>query len=132
MATTLRHYPSISVTTPAIPNLPEEARWIGAAQSVNAWRKQFVQAFASAESAVSEALLGLSGIPGPGDHIRLRHLIRQRFQDLADALDASGPVAAEGVIAAFCLAAFRIHEPLRTVVGHGVFRIALIVATAGL
>lgn len=113
----------MSVATPAIPSLPEEARWTAAAQSVNAWRGQLVQA--SADAAVSEALLGLSGIPGRGEHIRLPHLIGQRFQDLADALDASGPFAAEGVIAASCLAALRIHEPLRTVLGHGVFRIAL-------
>jgi hypothetical protein len=115
----------MSVANSAIPSLPEEARWIAAAQSVNAWRGQLVQAFASVEAAVSEALLGLSGIPGRGDDIRLRHLIGQRFQDLGDALDASSPFAAEGAIAASCIAAFRIHEPLRTVLGHGVFRIAL-------
>jgi hypothetical protein len=113
------------LATPAIPVVPEEARWAAAAQSVNAWRGQLVQAFASTEAAVSEALLGLSSVPGRGDHVRLRHLIGPRFQDLADALDASGPFSAEGAVAASCLAAFRVYEPLRTVLGHGVFRIAI-------
>ena len=84
-----------------------------------------MQAFSSTEAAVSEALLRLAEVPAGGERVRLRHLIGQRFQDIADAVGQSGPFAADGAAAASCLAAFRVHEPLRTVLCHGAFRIAL-------
>lgn len=115
----------MSNSSPLSPNSSsEEIRWPAAVLSVNAWRGQLLQAFASAEAAASEALLKLADVPGCGD-IRLRLLIGQRFQDLADALAANASFGTEGLAAASCLTAFRRHEPLRTVLGHGAFRIAL-------
>jgi hypothetical protein len=61
----------------------EELLWARVTSEVNAWRGACIQAFAQAEAAVTETLLLLSDLGVQGKAIQLRHLIGQRFEDLA-------------------------------------------------
>ncbi|MBP2513846.1 hypothetical protein [Sphingomonas sp. PvP018] len=103
----------------------DQADWKAAIAAVNAWRGLALQSFASAEQSVSETLLLLSDLPERGTRIALRHLVGQRFQDLEDALSTGGPFGDEGAVALAAVTAFRRHEHLRTVLAHGVAKIAL-------
>jgi hypothetical protein len=96
-----------------------------ATNEVNAWRGQMIQCFSHAEAAVSETLLALASHPIGGVKVRLRRLVGQRFSDLADAIEANGPFAKQGTKAAAALAVFRHHEVLRTVLCHGMAKVAL-------
>lgn len=99
--------------------------WKAAIASVNAWRGLVLQAFANAEQAVSETLLTLSSLPERGGRVALRHLVGQRFHDLADVLKDGGAFAVEGATATGAMTAFLEHEHLRTVFAHGVAKISL-------
>ena len=74
---------------------------------------------------MTEALLCLSAVPDRGAKVRLRHLIGQRLDDLAVAIENEGPFAQEGKSASPALTAFRQHEALRTHLCHGSAKIAL-------
>lgn len=102
-----------------------EAGWDKAIRSVNEWRGRSLHCFAQAEAAVSETLLALASAPDRGTRVKLRPLVGQRFEDLASAIGANGPFAAEGGKAALSLLAFRAHEALRPVLCHGTAKIAL-------
>jgi hypothetical protein len=108
----------------AVATLPA-SDWDAAACSVNAWRGTVLHHFAVTECAVTETLAALAGCGERGARVRLRHLIGQRFQDLQDAIGADGPFFIEGQAIEEALMAFRTHERLRTVLGHGSTRIAL-------
>ena len=100
-------------------------QWNEAARGVNAWRGGCMQCFALAEGAATETLLVLAAIEHRGSLVKLRHLIGQRFEDLASAIDADGPFGKEGNAAAKALAEFREREPLRTHLAHGVAKVSL-------
>ena len=102
-----------------------EPDWTRVAQDVNIWRGASLQCFASVEAAVTETLLHLSAIPGRGDGVRLRHLVGQRLDDLAQVVGEGGAFATEGRSVALLLAAFRCHEALRTMLAHGQTKLAL-------
>ena len=102
-----------------------EPDWTRVAQDVNSWRGASLQCFASVEAAVTETLLHLSAIPGRGDDVRLRHLVGQRLDDLAQVVGEGGAFATEGRGVAPLLAAFRCHEALRTMIAHGQAKLAL-------
>jgi len=102
-----------------------EPDWTRVAQDVNTWRGASLQCFASVEAAVTETLLHLSAIPGRGDDVRLRHLVGQRLDDLAQVVGEGGAFATEGRGVVPLLAAFRCHEALRTMLAHGQAKLAL-------
>ena len=57
--------------------------------------------------------------------MRLRHLVGQRFADLAEAICPDGPFEVEGKPALQALQGFRELEYLRALVGHSVAKVAL-------
>lgn len=61
------------------------------------WRGRFIEEFALAEMAVSEALAALANLPGHRRKIALPHQVGQRFAALTAALDVPGPFSREGV-----------------------------------
>lgn len=87
---------------------------------VNAWRGECMHHFSAVEHAVTQTLLAFDGAKPDGATIRLRHLIGQRFEDLAEAIGSNGPFADAGRIAAKTLAHYREHhEAFRTQLCHG-------------
>lgn len=112
----------MAMTMNAHVQLPETTvgiDWKPLALEVNAWRGACMQDFAQAEMAVSETLHCLSKIDAFKPHIRLRHLVGQRFQDLADALSSDVPTGRVGLAAGKALTEFRLHESLRVHLAHG-------------
>lgn len=103
----------------------DDALWIRVIHDVNAWRGACLQCFSAAEAGVTETLLALNIIPDKGVSVKLRHLIGQRFDDLAAVLGPEGAFAAEGKTAFKALEAFRGHESLRTYLAHGVAKITV-------
>jgi len=97
--------------------------WHGITVAVNDWRGGCIQCFAKAELAVTEALAALSEAPGQSE-VKLRHLVGQRFQDLADALAAREPKSKALNKAIGALDQFRKHEDLRVHLAHGSATIA--------
>ena len=57
--------------------------------------------------------------------MRLRHLIGQRFEDLADATGPEGPFRKEGEKARRAIADYRAHEHFRAILCHGVIILSL-------
>src|SRR3954470_17942102 len=98
----------------------DDALWVRVIHDVNAWRGACLQCFSAAEAGVTETLLALNTIPDKGALVKLRHLIGQRFDDLAAVLGPDGAFAAKGKNAFKALDAFRGHESLRTYLAHGV------------
>jgi hypothetical protein len=103
----------------------DDLLWGRIVQDVNAWRGACLQCFCTAEAGISETLLVLNSIADKGASVRLRHLIGQRFDDLAAAIGPEGVFAEEGKIAFKALEAFRTQEGLRTYLAHGVARISV-------
>ena len=87
---------------------------------VNAWRGECMHHFSKVEYAITQTLLALDGAKPDGTSIRLRHLIGQRFEDLAEAVGPNGPFTEVGRFAAKSLAHYREqHEVFRTQLCHG-------------
>jgi len=101
------------------PIVTERSSWVTALAAVRDWRGQAIHHFTVAEAAVTETLLVLADVPDRGAQVRLRHLVGQRFADLAAAIGPGGPFEPEGAAAAAALAAFAPHESLRTTLCHG-------------
>jgi len=117
----VRTYGSAMNAIPDQPILPPApAGWDAIYASVNAWRGECMHHFSVAEYAVTETLLALDGAKPEGATIQLRHLIGQRFEDLAAAIGPDGPFAENGKSAAGTLAVYRErHEAFRTQLCHG-------------
>jgi hypothetical protein len=109
----------------ALPSTSDELPWTRAAFEVNAWRGACLQAFSRAEAAVTETLLSLSGTGGSVASVQLRHLVGQRLEDLAQALEREAAFEGEAMAAREALASFRTFEKLRAHLAHGVARVAL-------
>ena len=93
---------------------------------VNEWRGRCMDAFARAEAAVVESLLGIGLGPAGTPARRLPHLVGQRFERLAASLAEAAPEGGgDAAAAAAALAAFRIHDRLRPFLCHGVASVAL-------
>lgn len=76
--------------------------------------------FSAVEHAVTQTLLVMDRAKPDGATIRLRHLIGQRFEDLAQAIGSNGPFAKVGSVAAKSLTHYREqHETFRTQLCHG-------------
>ncbi len=100
----------------AAPLVPEQSAWREVLMSANAWRGACLHHFTAVELAVTESLLWFDQAK-PGK-VRLRHLIGQRFEDLAIALADDG--AFSHPTAAKALDRFRTrHEAFRTLLCHG-------------
>lgn len=98
--------------------------WDAIFAHVNAWRGLCLHNFTRVEMAVTESLLALAAAAPEGATVRLRHLIGQRFEDLAAAIGPDGPFADAN--AAQKLAIYRErHEAFRTLLCHGSFRVSV-------
>lgn len=109
---------------PAGQNLPREP-FDHAIQQVNEWRGRCLDAFSRAEQAVTECLVAMSEMPERGRHVRLPHLVGQRYDALSATVAETGPFAADAALLAGALERFRAHDPLRTMLAHGVTEITL-------
>lgn len=108
-----------------ISNAGDDTAWTRAIHDVNAFRGACLQHFSSAEAAVTETLLLLRNVPDRGENVRLRHLIGQRFDDLARLVDPGGAFAGEGNAVAKALSELRTIESFRTCLAHGQAKIAV-------
>jgi len=93
---------------------------------VNSWRGACMHHFSMVEAAVTETLLALSATMPSQAVVRLRHLIGQRFEDLAAAIGPEGPFEDAGKHAFSELARFREnHEAFRTLLCHGTVKVTV-------
>lgn len=100
--------------------IPIPNDWGAIYTAVNAWRGECMHHFSSVELAVTRTLLALEAARPDDTAIQLRHLIGQRFEDLAKAIGPGGPFAHEGGGAAGYLAHFRERqEAFRAWLCHG-------------
>ena len=90
---------------------------------INMWRGRCIDAFSRAEAEVTETLLSLSQVPERGINVKLPHLLGQRLDALASVIGDDGEFHKEGRRAIKALSDFRAHEPLRTILCHGVAKI---------
>jgi hypothetical protein len=92
---------------------------------VNQWRGRMVDAFSRTEQAVSEMLIVLVAdqvlVPAP----KLPHQVGQRFDALAKALTAVEKPLPQIRTVLSALILYRRHDALRTMLCHGVTRIAV-------
>ena len=105
-----------------------EICWDKLYAEVNAWRGECMHHIAVAERAVTETLLVLDGAKPEGTKFPLRHLIGQRFEDIAAATGPDGPFAEEGKAAHKAIENYRQNEAFRALLCHGV---AQVTATRG-
>lgn len=78
------------------------------------------------ETAVTETLLALSATAQGEIAVRLRHLIGQRFEDLAAAISPGGPFEEVGRHALTELSQYREkHETFRTLLCHGMVKVTV-------
>lgn len=90
--------------------------WSEANAAVNAWRGRCIDVFARAEASVSETMLVYAGAASS----RFPHLVGQRFEALFKVINDEGNSKAVEA-----LAAFRLHDPLRSFLCHGVGKVTL-------
>ncbi|MGN6307515.1 MAG: hypothetical protein ACTHNH_22070 [Mesorhizobium sp.] len=93
---------------------------------VNSWRGACMHHFSMVEAAVTETLLALSATMPSQAVVRLRHLIGQRYEDLAAAIGPEGPFGDAGKHALSELVRFREnHEAFRTLICHGTVKVTV-------
>jgi len=114
----------MTAVTKIVPALPREP-FLSAIRDVNEWRGRCLHLFAEAELAVSGCLQTLSQVPERGKKIRRRHLIGQRYEDLANALSADGPFENEGKKVLEALRAIRELDATRAMLCHGASEVTL-------
>jgi hypothetical protein len=93
--------------------------------AISEWRGQMIQSFALAELAVSEALLVMVESGDSGKRPKLPHLVGQRSAELAARLADPLFPGTHARPAAKAVERFRRHEPLRTLLCHGVLTVSL-------
>lgn len=99
------------------PTAPEAAAFNVATTTLNGWRGRCLAYLASAEAAVSEALIGFAERDCTSP---LPHLVGQRYDALATILTAHGDQDTREA-----LKALRAHDSLRTALTHGVAKVTL-------
>lgn len=95
---------------------------------LNEWRGHMVENFARSEQAVTETLALLnatSSIVQDGKGTKFPHLVGQRYDRLAALLSAPSQPSGHCKVALSALERFRTHDALRTMLCHGVAKIAL-------
>ncbi|TGQ50441.1 hypothetical protein EN836_29040 [Mesorhizobium sp. M1C.F.Ca.ET.193.01.1.1] len=100
--------------------------WGAIFSQVNCWRGACMHHFSMVETAVTETLLALSATAQGEIAVRLRHLIGQRFEDLAAAISPGGPFEEVGRHALTELSQYREkHETFRTLLCHGMVKVTV-------
>lgn len=100
--------------------------WDDIFSEVNAWRGACMHHFSTVEMAITETLIALSTVMPGGEKVRLRHLIGQRFEDLAAAVGPDGPFAESGKNALLELSQYRErHEAFRSLLCHAVVKVSI-------
>ncbi|MBK6707984.1 MAG: hypothetical protein IPG54_11105 [Sphingomonadales bacterium] len=93
---------------------------------VNAWRGACMHHFSTVEMSVTETLLALGAVKETGKKVRLRHLIGQKFEDLAAAIEPEAPFGGAGRVAHVELMQYRAsHEAFRAMLCHGVAKVSV-------
>lgn len=92
---------------------------------LNQWRGHMVENFARSEQAVTEtvALLNATALDVKG--VKFPHLVGQRYDRLANLMSAIAAPSGHTKVALTALARFRIHDGLRTMLCHGVTKVAI-------
>ncbi len=104
----------------------QSIHWNVIFSEVNSWRGACMHHFSMVESAVTETLFALSTAAPSQAVVRLRHLIGQRFEDLAAAIGPGGPFEDAGKHALSELGRFREnHEAFRTLICHGTVKVTV-------
>jgi hypothetical protein len=98
-----------------------------ACASLNQWRGQMVENFARCEQAVTETLAQLNtSAPVPEvKGLKFPHLVGQRYDRLAALLSAPAQPSGHAKVALAALERFRTHDALRTMLCHGVTKVAV-------
>jgi hypothetical protein len=100
--------------------------WDAIFSEVNSWRGACIHHFSMVETAVTETLLALSATAQGETVVRLRHLIGQKFEDLAAAVGTDSPFEEVGRHALAELSRYREkHEPFRTFLCHGAVKVTV-------
>ncbi|MCO5064298.1 MAG: hypothetical protein M9924_07750 [Rhizobiaceae bacterium] len=116
----------MDTTSVAAKLLPQPIDWDTIFAEVNSWRGASMHHFSAVEMAVTETLLALSTTIPAGPKARLRHLIGQRFEDLALALGPGGSFEEAGKPVFAELTNFREkHESFRNLLCHGVAKVTI-------
>lgn len=106
--------------------LPKEQNWKGIYADVNAWRGACLHSLSTVELSVTETLFALDKTKPKDTSIRLRHLVGQRYEDLAAVLNSSGRFGDEGDRAFLALSQYREkHETFRSQLCHGVVKVSI-------
>ncbi|MGX9146615.1 hypothetical protein [Mesorhizobium sp. 128a] len=105
---------------------PQSVNWDTIFAEVNSWRGACMHHLSMVETAVTETLLALSAMDQGEVAVRLRHLIGQRFEDLAVAIGPGGPFEETGRRALAELSKYREkHEAFRTLLCHGMIKVTV-------
>lgn len=116
----------MTATSDEIAPPPQSVDWNAVFSEVNSWRGACMHHFSTVETAVTETLLALSAAMPSQAVVRLRHLIGQRFEDLAAAIGPEGAFEDAGKHALLELARFREnHEAFRTLICHGTVKVTV-------
>lgn len=83
------------------------------------WRGRYVEEFAMAEAAVSEALAKLSALASSGGKSLLPHAVGQRIESLRAIAGVAGPLAGVGGRVVRALDDLREHQRRRNFLCHG-------------
>ena len=108
--------PALKAALPCEPFTDAEVR-------VNEWRGRCLDAFARAETAVTECLVAMSVAGERGRSVGLPHLAGQRYEALAAMIRDGGPFVAEGVGVLGTLERLRAHEHFRNVLVSSAYRV---------
>ncbi|WP_293882437.1 hypothetical protein [Sphingomonas sp.] len=105
---------------------PVRPEWVSAFAAVNQWRGACMHHFSTVELAVIQTLLTLAAAKSGEATVELRHLIGQKFEDLATAVGESGPFGVQAKRVREPLSYYRKdHEEFRSILCHGVIEVAL-------
>jgi hypothetical protein len=102
-----------------------KSSWASATQDFSVWRNAGLQCFASAETAVTAALLYLAADIKRGKDVQLRHLFGQRLSDLENVIGPSGAFEDIGKPCLKSLCVFQEEVELRAILAHSVAKIAI-------
>jgi len=108
----------ISATTPLLDFDAAYAR-------LNQWRGHMVENFARSEQAVTETLALLNTTKLEVKGVKYPHLVGQRYDRLTNLMSAMTAPSGHTKVALAALAKFRTHDGLRTMLCHGVTKVAI-------
>lgn len=97
----------------------------GACATLNQWRGHMVENFARSEQAVTQTLALLNASAPDQKNTKQPHLVGQRYARLASLLQAIEAPLGHTRVAMSAIAKFRTHDNLRTMLCHGVTKIAI-------